>query len=139
MAKHHIDDLPHQLAASACGIEATRKLVCLQQVATEVFIGFIFGARGGLEEVGQGLLGDELGLGIDRITEDLERDAAPQDLLACGGIDGHGGARIIQELRQFAAAHEMHAFAHAVEFGQPLDLAAYGDAASSRGCALTIR
>ena len=49
--QHHINHLPHQLAATARRIEAARKLAGFQKIAAEVFVGAVIGARGAVEEL----------------------------------------------------------------------------------------
>src|SRR5690554_2731036 len=83
--QHHVHHLPQQLTPPAGGIEAAGDLAGLQQVAAILLIGFAVRAAGTREKFGQRLVRDELGLGIDRLPEHLERDAAPEHLLRGGG------------------------------------------------------
>jgi len=112
-AQHHIYHLAHQLATAACGVKATRQLTGFQQVAAEILIGFVVGAGRVLEEFGQRLGRDKFRLGVDRAAKHLERDTPPQDLLASGRVDGHSRARIVEQLRQLAAAYKMHTVGNA--------------------------
>ena len=73
------------------------------------------------KEIGQRLGRHEFRFAIDGAAKDFQRNAAPQHLLGGGGIHRDGGAGLIQQLCEFAAAHVVDAGGHAVLAGQIKD------------------
>src|SRR6056297_206656 len=105
--QHHVDHLAQQLPASARRIVAAGNLRCFQQIMAIVPVGAAVGAGGVLEKRLQGLIGYEFRLEINGLAEGLDRKPAPQRLLGGCRVDGDGRTRIVEQARQFAAAHVM--------------------------------